>query len=246
MSYFGRAIGIGLSEKEKPAVIFGLSGRSSISQKRILKIKKDRYIKKVYIAPFREQNDEQKKKANLLFYDALIALENIIEEEPYIVVGNGIHTQAIANRTIALPKSENSLIGALKYFGYETDTLKTPRMAGEIVFHKSKYPIGLLGIITERQLGRHIFSTSFDDIVYDGLFKILTTYNGDAKKPKALSWKYSLGEVITEDYIKGRTAQEIADSFYHWFDKEYVVGTTAAVWNGQEWEIAVNNKYGMF
>jgi IMP cyclohydrolase len=251
MAYYGRICGVGETGQARPALLYGLTGRSEDSKKRIAKIIEDEFIKKVHIGPVGEPTKEQKKKANIYFYDALFTITDIINGWPYAVVSNGVQTGTIADVTCSVPYKQNVVERTLKLFGHERDRLRTPRIAGEIVFHKKQpkspekdglHPdiINRLGIVTEDSIG--IYQILYDNLQLDE-FKLISTYTGeDDNNPTAPTFERLEDVVNTVSVFLSSTAEELANSFYEWLDEKYRVSAVAAVLTKDgKWDVAVKN-----
>lgn len=244
MSYLGRIVGVGLSENGNPALIYAVTGRSSDSKKRVGNIIDDGFLKRVHINPLDKATAEQKKKAHIFFYDAIWTIPDIANGKPYGVVGNGVHTNTIANRSCASPFKPNSLIDALEYFGHEPDSLRTPRIAGELTIPYKlnkganiKYIKGTLGIITEYNTG----TFRLEDVLSPGKFVTLSTYSGENDDKPAAPIFDLCDEIIEKLSLSGTDAKDLAGSFYNKLDEKYRVISAAAIWDEKEWNLAVKN-----
>jgi IMP cyclohydrolase len=243
MAYKGRILGLGRTEEGSPAAVYGVSGRSEGSKTRVARYIDDGFIRRVQIEPSGKMTDEQKKKAHLFFYNAILTIPGIkytkVPDDkgaPYLVVSNGVHTDTIANVTLARPERDSTLFRALELFQSEPDSLNTPRIAGELnIFGNAK-----LGIVTVDILA----SDAYDhDELEAGKFKTIATYSGkDDEHPTApVIEKGDLKSVLEDIVLKGNNATELAKSFYDSIDQKYVVCAAAAVWKNGAWDIAVKN-----
>ena len=250
MAYIGRICGVGEATSAGPAVIYGLTGRSEDSKKRLARKIDEEFIKRVHIDPSGTLTEEQRKKANIYFYDAIFTIADIINGRPYAAVSNGVHTNTIADATCSVPYKQDILRKTLKLFGYERDRLRTPRIAGEIVFHKKQpkspekdglHPdiINRLGIVTEDSIGTY-------QIPYHNLnlgeFKVISTYTGqNDANPEAPVFE-CLEDIVNTIHLSGNNAEELANAFFNWLDEKYRVSAMAAVLTKDgKWDVAVKN-----
>ena len=249
MAYYGRILGLGLTEEQRPIAVYGLTGRSPSSKQRVARIIDGEFIPKIKIESHGTPDPKQLSQGNLLFYDAIVAFNNLQDGNPYLAISNGCHTNHFADRTAAWPFKEHSLEKALEAMGYEPDSLRTPRIAGEIIFHKKIHncPVARVGIITENQSVSKLFILNQHDIgAGEGGVKIISTYSGENdEKPEAPFWNGSLEDLTQSVPLDGNTAQEIASAFYETLDEKYRVSAAAALWNGKSWELAVKNLHGV-
>jgi len=252
MAYYGRTLGIGITEREDIAAIYAVSGRSEGSKSRIARIIDEDLIKRVTIGPIKEPTGEQSKNANLLFYDCMWMITHVSKDvvcgcRPYLVVSNGEHTNKTVNARMKNPCA-SGLKQVLESFGPEPDSLHTPRIAGEVIFNYS-HPYGMfmnpktqIGIVTAHQELADVVEADLEDD-NDGTFRLISTYTGqNDEKPEAPKFDISK-EIVKKVSLKGAHAEELAEEFYKMIDPRYVVCTVAAVWfsNGDGWDVAVKN-----
>jgi IMP cyclohydrolase len=241
MVYRGRSAGTGLTEGGKPAGIYKVEGRSEGSKTRVARYIDDGFVKRVQIGPIGEPTEEQKKKAHLFFYNAMLSIPDIKDKLPYLVVSNGVHTDTIANIRRAFPDNSAALLNALRAFGYEPDSLSTPRIAAELDFLLAR-PAAILGIITNKQNCSQHYVPNGARGLEKGKFKTISTYSGkDDANPAAPVFEHSIDDIVDEIQLKGETGKELAESLFDSSDSKYIVCAAAAVWTGTGWDIDVKN-----
>jgi IMP cyclohydrolase len=246
LMYLGRVVGVGLTGKGEPSVVYAVSGRSESSRQRKLVIEGDGVIR---MASLEEPTQEQLEKKDIFFYPAIktrnsgmvgIPQSRICDEGFCAIVSNGIQTDRINEYVDSIPYGNalSHLSLALSQLGHEEDEYKTPRIAG--VSTPSGFDV--LGIVIE---GR---GTSASTIIHkeDGVFRWVSTYTGGFD-----SGKYEV--VLPTDLemrrlkMHGRDAQELAEELYEWMNPELVVCAGAARFNRDErkwkWELGVKNRH---
>jgi len=249
MVYRGRIVGLGLTAEGNPAALYGVTGRSESS-----KARKGRYFnddwcvtRGIQIGPLGELTPEQKEKAHLFFYTAMLAkpkhkLEGIF---PYLVVSNGEHTDEIAELRWDNPNDATAMIRTLRKFGHEPDKLCTPRIAGEFTFDGT-YHTAVLGIITKEQSSFQQYMPVGCKPLTNGVFKTISTYDGkDDVNPTAPIFKESIDEIILEMELNGETPQELAKEFYNALDENIRVISAAAVLINGEWQMSRKDLHGV-
>ncbi|MDD5181596.1 MAG: IMP cyclohydrolase [Candidatus Nanoarchaeia archaeon] len=243
MVYKGRIIGLGLTKEGNPVAVYAISGRSDNSKKRVAKYFDEGYTKRVFIDSWGEPTEEQKRKADIYFYNAMKMFGDLVDGLPYLAISNGVHTDTIANVRHATPDNNNTVLKTLKLFGPEPDTLHTARIGGELNMHlESKYAsIGIIPYSTTDLVACD--AINFSELK-KGEVRTISTYSGlDDSNPAAPEFK-KLEDVIERWELDGKTAGELAGNVYNKIDPNLVVCTVAAVWNGTFWDVAVKNMHG--
>lgn len=232
MNYPGRIVIIGRDEKnENNVVVYGITGRSSSSQARILEYIKDEIGFTVKVKPTDEKIINEGNKA-LLIYDAIKYLEE------GIVVSNGVQTNLILdtllnkkykNPVACLDDSfrEKYLINNIDVTSYEPDEPNfTPRISGLIINKNAALSIITKGSNEEPQKAYYSF------ILQTGKGKLVATYTGVNKDPLP-SFNGSPLDVI----LKGNI-EELANNVYQALG-EFKVGV-ACVFSGQKEPYIIN------
>ncbi len=233
MVYLGRIVGVGLNEDGRPFGVYSVSGRSPPSKERKAELIDDCRVR---IGPSGELTDDQRVMEDLIFYNAIIANGNTGKA----TITNGKHTDITdysTNSDIVVDNPCSCIAaGFLANGGAEPDKYRTPRIGGILYGPDEK---SSLGIVTEFGM-----IVSDIDIVSGGFNKenvnYVSTYAGDPANPR---------EVVIPGLtipggnfpLYGKTAQKLADNMYDWMDRDFVVATSAALWDNGKWKLAVRN-----
>lgn len=262
--YIGRVVGVGLTEEGKPAVVYGVSGRSPGSMARVA----HRYPTRVFIGsslttkPYDKltelDKDALRAFSRLGWYNSdskageisrelvrELSLEEMgilrkqIEDERLIFY-DGIKTDVFGavvsngRHTRGIHRSYD-VEGILRHWGPELDGPdKTPYTPRIAGLAELGFDHADLGI-TSRPREVTMFTSDMVPGYIDGL----STYDPDPDKPNEIVINYSPS--LLELPAKGETSQELADALYKWMDPKFVVCTAAAVHHGK-WDLAVRNR----
>lgn len=219
MVYLGRICGIGLTEEGKPILLYAVSGRSEASKER----KARRYHDMVHIGPLKRSHDDP-----LRHYDAISVSLNGTG-----VATNGRHTEDVSE--YYLNKPTIGIQQALMRWGHEPDEpIYTPRIAAALKAKPSSQRDFSLGIVSKDAGANTISLFPPDGVAYG-----ISTYAGDTKNPREIVIPYATP--ILSLPASGNTVQRLADDLYDYIDRDFVVCTAAALWDGNEWKMAVRN-----
>ena len=223
MVYIGRAVGLGRSPGTNPVALYAVSGRSEESRARIATINDN----KIHIGPIDGSDNDP-----LRHYDAMTLVD-----WNSIVVSNGVHINCIAETYEKIKRPEDAIKNVLAEFGAEPDSYHTPRIAA--LFNFVEHFKGYFGIVNKG----HYPSTWYKTMEVGTAF-MLPTYTGDQQDRQ---------KIVVNNYnhmfpvkLHGNTPEELAEELYGIIDRDFVVCTSAAVWDykSQEWKFAVRNLHG--
>jgi IMP cyclohydrolase len=239
MAYFGRIIGLGMTENERPFGVYAVSGRSDTSRERKARIVEDidhpdDDVMMVEIGSLGELTEEQEAQRNLIFYSCMM-----VSGDDRLIISNGKQTDEIAGSDyINEDNYEKAIIdGFSRMDGAEPDDYKTPRIAAVVDPDILISPA--LGIVSE-----HGSAVGKIHDVRQAVY--ISTYKGNYRDPREVvipELKLPAGNLG----VTGKTAQELADSMYNGMDQGLVVCAASALWdpdmNSGEggWELARKN-----
>ena len=197
--YPGRQLFIGLTEDNKPALVYLVTGRSPQSRERIAVATGD----SIRIDPIGQQ-----EHVPLRFHYPSVKFDN---ETGMAVVSNGIQTEAIFEMYRLLLIAGTAPTGdylekILDGAGAEPDSLNTPRIAGVITSAgEDKKPVFIIGIVTANTP-----ATASEVKLEPGALVGISTYKGDLANPEA----FDPASALPRLQFGGKTTKDLAEYLY--------------------------------
>lgn len=232
--YPGRQIFLGITEKGSPAFAYLVTGRSLQSRER----KATQMEHGIVMGPLGDAPYDPLRHYTAVKSDNDIGL---------ITVSNGIQTEAIFEAYkllyhVASPPTKTYLKKIMDGARYESDSLKTPRIAGVITSPAGKYdPVYLISIITSNGP-----ATVWKLQPAPGTLIGISTYAGDMEEPE--SFRIADGLPVVPFDVE--TPEEIAKFIYE-ISAETNQGDDIRVCavggvrqaDGPTWKIAIINRH---
>lgn len=235
--YLGRIVGVGLSPRGVPFAVYGVTGRSEKSQRRLARISDDGRL--VRITPIDALTPEQEAIKDLLIYTAF----RTDASGSVLFVTNGSQTDRMVEALQRDPRRARTTIveEVLDAMGAEPDDpIRTPRIAASIDGLTRE---AVLGTVTRD----HAAAALPIMLKEPSQALCLATYTGDDKEPAAPTFE-NLRQILRPVALVGESAEELAGAFYAWLEMthgNYIVCTAAAYWNerSSRWDYAVRNRH---
>ncbi len=154
--YVGRIVAIGKNPDNGLTALYRISSRSFPNRKIIVNNKEGLVIPKV-------GHEDDILKNPFISYQCLSVVN------PYMVVGNGSHTEIVAVKLRNGMSIKDTLGSVLLSFDYEPDSLHTPRICGVVDMEKS---FGYMGIVTDHSLSVMSYDLKPGKLFYVATYKM--------------------------------------------------------------------------